>query len=110
MARGEYLGEFEQLTLLAAARLGDDAYGMTIRGEIAQRTGRQVTIGAVYATLDRLVSKGLLRVSLPDPAAAGPQARRFFRLTRAGVTALERARDQQARMWSGLDLSRILRR
>jgi PadR family transcriptional regulator, regulatory protein PadR len=110
MGRGDYLGEFEQLTLLAAGRLGDGAYGMTIRAEIEARTGRQVTIGAVYATVDRLVTKGYLKAMEPDPSAAGPHARRFFRLTRAGAQALERARTQQARMWAGLDLSRILRR
>jgi len=57
MAKGEYLGEFEQLVLLAALRLGKNAYGVTIWEEIEKRTGRPVMLGAVYATLDRLETK-----------------------------------------------------
>ena len=102
MARGGYLGEFEQVVLLAVARLGGDAYGMRIRQEIDDRTGRSVTIGAVYATLDRLQSKGL--VSVRDEP--GGRARRFFDLEPAGVEALEAARKLQARMWAGLRLRR----
>ncbi|HEV3200286.1 MAG TPA: helix-turn-helix transcriptional regulator, partial [Bryobacteraceae bacterium] len=60
MAKGDSLGEFEHLVLLAVLRLGADAYGMRVRSEIAGRTGRDVTIGAVYATLDRLADKGLV--------------------------------------------------
>ena len=56
MGRGEYLGEFEQVVLLAVARLEDEAYGMRVREEIEVRAGRRATIGAVYATLERLVS------------------------------------------------------
>ena len=61
MGRGEYLGEFEQVVLLAVARLKDEAYGMRVREEIESRAGRRATIGAVYATLERVVSKGLAR-------------------------------------------------
>ena len=61
MGRGEYLGEFEQVVLLAVARLEDEAYGMRVREEIENRAGRRATIGAVYATLEREVSKGLAR-------------------------------------------------
>jgi DNA-binding PadR family transcriptional regulator len=107
MGRGEYLGEFEQIVLLAVARLGDDAYGMEIRSEIEQRTERVVTIGAVYATLDRLEDKGYLRAR---DESNGGRARRFFVVTDAGVDALEAARTLQSRMWSGLRLSRSSRR
>jgi PadR family transcriptional regulator PadR len=106
MAR-DYLGEFEQIVLLAVARLAGDAYGMQIRREIEARTERAVTIGAVYATLDRLEAKGYLATH--DEAASG-RARRFFVLTPTGVEALETARELQARMWSGLRLSRQARR
>jgi PadR family transcriptional regulator PadR len=96
----DYLGEFEQIVLLAVARLGnDDAYGMRIRREIEDRAGRSAAIGAVYATLDRLQSKGYLRARDDD---AGGRARRFFAITPGGIDALEAARDLQARMWSGL--------
>jgi PadR family transcriptional regulator PadR len=107
MARGEYLGEFEQIVLLAVVRLGDDAYGMAIRREIEARTGRQVSIGAVYATVDRLELKGLVR---PRDAQSGGRARRFFAVTPAGRDALETSREIHARMWAGLRLRRAGRR
>lgn len=101
MGRGDYLGEFEQIVLLAVARLDGDAYGMSIRREIEARTGRAVAIGAVYATLDRLETKGVVRSSdSPEPG----RARRFFTLTRSGVSALEASRDMQRRMWAGVSL------
>ena len=65
MGRSGYLGEFEQIVLLAVARLGDEAYGMRIRAEIEARAGRKATIGAVYATLERLVAKGHVRQTGP---------------------------------------------
>jgi PadR family transcriptional regulator PadR len=99
--RQSYLGEFEQVVLLAVARLKGDAYGMSVRVEIAERTGREVTIGAMYATLDRLVAKGYLRSR--DDAPDG-RPRRFFAITGAGVEALESARELQTRMWAGLRL------
>jgi DNA-binding PadR family transcriptional regulator len=107
MGRGDYLGEFEQIVLLAVARSEDEAYGMGIRREIEARSGRPVTIGAVYATLDRLTAKGLLQAR--DESTAG-RARRFFAITPAGIDALEASRDLQARMWSGLRLRRATRR
>ena len=75
MAKGEFLGEFEQLVLLALLRLGEEAYGMAVRREIETRASRDVSIGAVYATLDRLEEKGAGQVagwvSHPTPAAGG---------------------------------------
>ena len=105
--RQSYLGEFEQVVLLAVARLKDDAYGMGVRSAIMERAGRAVTIGAMYATLDRLVSKGYLRAR--DQAREG-RTRRFFALTAAGVEALEAARELQQRMWTGVRLPRPERR
>jgi PadR family transcriptional regulator PadR len=103
MGRGEYLGEFEQVVLLAVARLGAEAYGMRIRAEIETRAGRRATIGAVYATLERLVAKGYARqADRPGGAERSGLARRFYTITPAGKTALEGARDLQARMWAGL--------
>jgi DNA-binding PadR family transcriptional regulator len=78
-----------------------DAYGVTVRMEIEKRTGRSLSIGAIYATLDRLTSKGYLRAR--DEGAAA-RVRRFFTLTAAGADALEAAREMQARMWRGVDL------
>jgi DNA-binding PadR family transcriptional regulator len=99
--RQSYLGEFEQVVLLAVARLRDEAYGMGVRAAIAERTGRAVTIGAMYATLDRLVAKGYLRSR--DDAPEG-RPRRFFVLTAAGVEALEASKALQTRMWAGVRL------
>lgn len=94
-----YLGEFEQIVLLAVARLDEDAYGMRIRREIEERAGRSTSIGAVYATLDRLEAKGFVRVR---DERDGGRPRRFFAVTPAGAVALESARELQARMWAGL--------
>ena len=104
MAKGESLGEFEHLILLAVLRLGSDAYGMRVRREIAERTGRDVTIGAVYATLDRLESKGLLAGSLSDPTPErGGRAKKSFHLTGAGVAAVNRSRQELDNMLDGLE-------
>jgi PadR family transcriptional regulator, regulatory protein PadR len=103
--RVTYLGEFEQVVLLAVVHLGDDAYGAGIRREIEARGERTVTIGAVYATLDRLADKGYLRThDVPGGAERGGHPRRNFSLTPAGVAALEAARALQARMWNGIRL------
>ena len=61
------LGEFEQLVLLTMIRLGPDAYGATVQAEIETRGGRDVSISAVYTTLDRLETKGLVRSRVGDP-------------------------------------------
>jgi PadR family transcriptional regulator, regulatory protein PadR len=103
MAKGDSLGEFEHLVLLAVLRLGEDAYGMRVRREIASRTGRDVTIGAVYATLDRLSDKGLVTSTLSDPTPErGGRAKRSFRLTGAGADAVNRATQDLTNMQEGL--------
>jgi DNA-binding PadR family transcriptional regulator len=102
MAKGNSLGEFEHLVLLAVLRLGTDAYGMRVRREIADRTGRDVSIGAVYATLDRLADKGLVTSTLHDPTPErGGRAKRSFQLTGAGAEAVNRARQDLASMQEG---------
>ena len=104
MAKGEYLGEFEQIVLLAVLRLGENAYGVTIWEEIEKRTGRPVMIGAVYATLDRLEVKHYISSKVGDPTPArGGRAKRFFKITTQGSTALARSREILASMWAGLD-------
>ena len=103
--RAGYLGEFEQVVLLAVARLGQEAYGMRIRAEIEQRGDRKATIGAVYATLDRLQAKGHVRErESPGGRERSGLARRFYSVTPAGKAALEDARNLQARMWAGLKI------
>ena len=102
MPKGEFLGEFEIYVMLAVSRLGDDAYGVTIRGAIEERTGRDVAIGAVYATLGRLADKGLVRFerSAPEPVQGG-RSRKHFRLTAAGERALAHSTAMLTRMMAG---------
>jgi len=94
-------GGFEQLVMLAVTRLGESAYGMTVRSELEERTGRKVSLGAVYSTLDRLEAKGY--VSSKQSAGGAERegrAKRFFRITASvvralneGIAALDRMRE-----------------
>ena len=105
MSSREYPGEFEQVVLLTVARLNGEAYGMAIREEIADRTGRDVGIGSVYSALDRMEAKGFVSSSLGDPTPErGGRAKRYYRLERAGVLALQRAREMFTNLWEGLVL------
>jgi DNA-binding PadR family transcriptional regulator len=103
MARGELLGSLEQIVLLALVRLGDDAYGMTVRREIETRTGRDLSIGAVYATLERLESKGYVSsaIGAPTPERGG-RAKRHFRIEAAGERALRATQEAMRNMSAGL--------
>jgi len=103
MSKDVSLGDFEHLVLLAVMRLGEDAYGMKVRREIAERTGRDVAIGAVYATLDRLTEKDLVKSWLGEPSAErGGRAKRTFRVTAAGLQAVERTQQHLREMVEGL--------
>ena len=104
MAPRAHLGEFEQIVLLAVLRLGEDAYGVPIREDIERRTGRSLTVGALYRTLDRLESKGYLSSSFGEPTAErGGRSRRYFRVRPIGLRTLRASRDALAAMWEGLD-------
>ena len=103
MARGAHLGEFEHIVLLALIRLGEDAYGVTVRREIEARTERGVSIGAIYATLDRMEAKGLVRSRVGEPTAArGGRAKRYFLITTRGMAAVKRTQDSLRRRCEGL--------
>ncbi len=98
------LGEFEHLLLLAVMRLGDNAYGVTMRREIEERTGRPVSLGAIYPTMDRLEDRGLVRSSMSAPTGErGGRSRRYFSLEPAGERALEAQRQMLAAMWAGFE-------
>jgi PadR family transcriptional regulator, regulatory protein PadR len=102
----QYLGEFEQLVLLAVVRLADGAYGVPIRREIEKRTDRKVTVGALYSTLDRLEAKGYVSSWFADPTAErGGRSRRYFRIEPLGTEALALAKDMFDRMWKGVRLA-----
>src|SRR6266852_5977975 len=107
MSGRDYLGEFEHIVVLALLRLSDQAYGVTVRQEIEVRTGREVSIGAIYATLGRLEAKGYVNSYLGDPTPErGGRSKRFFRVTAKGVAAVNRTRRVLQGMAEGLDLVR----
>ena len=101
---GGYPGEFELLVLLAVLQAGDDAYAVSVRKEIERRTGRDVSRGAVYVTLDRLEKKGYLRTWLGDPTPErGGKAKRFYAVKRAGIAAIKASERALRAMREGLD-------
>jgi PadR family transcriptional regulator PadR len=102
-----YLGEFEQLVMLAVLRADQTparAYGTTVFDELTSRTDRRVARGAVYMTLDRLEKKGLLMsfVTAPTPERGG-RAKRCYRVTRQGMASLEASHRALVRLWNGLE-------
>src|SRR5580692_1147319 len=107
MSGREYLGEFEHIIVLALLRLADRAYGVTVRQEIEFRTSREVSIGAVYATLERLESKGYVKSRRGDPTPErGGRSKRFFRVTAKGMAAVNRTQRALQSMVKGLDFIR----
>lgn len=103
MRKNDYLGAFEQIVLLALVRLRNNAYGVTIRREIAERAGRDVSIGAIYTTLERLERKGLVTSFRGEPTPErGGRGKRYYAIAAPGVEALNRSRDVIDRMWDGL--------
>ena len=106
MAKGDFVGEFELYVLLAIAHLGAEAYGIAMRQEIESRTGREIAIGAIYATLGRLEDKGLVRYGLsrPQPVQGG-RARKLYALTPAGTKALRHSTAMLTRMMEGLEMN-----
>ena len=107
MTKRGYLGDLEEIVLLALARCEPEAYGMRIRQEIEAQTGRSVAIGAVYAVLERLEDKGLIvRAAPPVGPDRDPRARRFFAITAAGTAALQETAAVRDRLWRGLPLAR----
>ena len=107
MGKGQFLGEFEHVVLLAITRLEPTGYGATVRQEVEERTGRPVSVGALYATLDRLVAKGYVAVRPgPSELERGGRPKRFLSLRAAGVDALDASRHMLDRMWDGVELRR----
>ena len=105
MSDRDYLGEFEHIVVLALLRLGNQAYGVTVRQEIEARIGRDVSIGAIYATLDRLETKGYIKSHLGDPTPErGGRSKRFFRVSAKGLVAVNRTHRALQKMTAGLNL------
>ena len=103
MTESAPLGEFEQVVLLGVLHAGDEAYGVPVWREIAARTGREISLAAVYKTLDRLETKGLARSRVGAPTATrGGRTKRLYAVTPAGLRLLRTSLGALARMTDGL--------
>jgi PadR family transcriptional regulator len=98
-----HLGEFELIVMLALLRVGEDAYGVPIARAIEEGTRREVAIGSVYAALERLEQKGLVASRLGEPTPErGGRAKRYFRVTAAGLRRVRAAQKALVALWQGL--------
>ena len=103
MTERGYLGEFELMVLLALVRLGDQAYGVPIAREIEKYRGREVSLGSVYASLERLEKKSLVTSSLGEPTPErGGRAKRYFQATKEGLRELHETRRVLTELWREL--------
>jgi PadR family transcriptional regulator, regulatory protein PadR len=103
MAKRGFLGGFELLVLLALIRLGDEAYGVPIADAIEESSGREVSIGSVYITLDRLAGKGLVSSRLGEATAErGGRAKTYFRVTAKGLREVRQAQRTLITLWDGV--------
>lgn len=99
----DLLTRTEEYILLAVYRLEDNAYGVTIQDEMAQMVGKSLSVGAIYAPLERLADRGLLRRRVSSPTASrGGRRKRFYHLTPEGLVALEKVRQLHEAVWSGI--------
>jgi PadR family transcriptional regulator PadR len=100
MARREFLGGFELLVLLALIRIGDEAYGVPISEAIEESSGREVALGSVYITLERLENKGFVSSALGEPTAVrGGRAKTYFRITATGLREVRQAQRTLIKLW-----------
>lgn len=97
------LGALEEQVMLAVIRTAEDAYGMNVRRELEEVTEREMTIGSVYATLDRLEAKGLVTSSRQSLTTDSP-SRRIFAVTTAGELSLSLTRGTRDRLWNGVSV------
>lgn len=105
MSQPLQLGEFEQVVLLSILRLKEDAYGASIRSEIASCTRREPASGALYTTLDRLEEKGLVTSWFGDPSPQrGGRPKRYLKVTKQGIEAVARAQRAYQRLLRGVAL------
>src|SRR5689334_17304758 len=104
MTNATNLGEFEQVVLLAILRLADEAYAVSVQNEIERCTGRTLSRGSIYITLDRLETKGYLRSRLADPTPErGGRAKRYYALRPVAIEALKESRRALVALWRGLE-------
>lgn len=105
----KFLGEFEQMTMLALIHLGANAYGAAIRQLLHKQIDRNVAIGAIYSTLERLEKKGMVTSQLGEATAErGGRPKRFFTVTPQGQVALKRARNAMNTLWQDVAIKSLL--
>lgn len=103
MGKLNFLGDFELMVMLALMRLGDDAYGVPISQEIEQQSGREVALGSVYATLERLEGRGLVSSYMGKPTRErGGKAKRYFRITPRGLRKVRETQQALIKLWRNL--------
>lgn len=102
------LGEFEQVVMLALVKLGDNAYGAAIRAFLHESISRDVALGALYATLERMEKKGLVSSELGESTAQrGGRPKRFFAVTGQGKQALISAKQAMDTLWQGISMAEL---
>ena len=102
MKRKSYLGELEHMILLAVLRLGDGAYGRSIREELQDQVDRKVSRSVAYVTLERMAEKGYLTARMGEPSPRrGGKAKRFYTLTPTGKGALLESGRALRTLWAG---------
>src|ERR1700730_18436020 len=100
MRKRDYLGSFELMVMLALIRIGDNAYGVPISREIEERSGREVALGSVYATLERLETKGLVSSELGESTPErGGRAKKYFSVTAKGVREVRETQRVLMKLW-----------
>jgi DNA-binding PadR family transcriptional regulator len=103
MRKGEYLGNFEMMLLLALIRLGNNAYGVTIARELEEKSGREVVLANVYAKLERLEEMGYVTSKLGDPTPErGGKAKRYFQITASGIREVRDTKELLTKLWHRL--------
>ncbi len=109
MTQDKFIGELEQMLLLCILQLKEDAYGSQIRSFLADKAQRDLSIGALYTTLERLESKGLLSSRLGEATAErGGRAKKYFSVTGEGLQALLRSKATLEQLWQGLVIQQTL--
>lgn len=99
----ELLTKLEELVLIAVLRLKDKAYGISVYNHIVDLTGKEVSVSSVYFPLERLVRKGYLQTLMGDPTPKrGGMSKRYYRLTKAGIKALQENRSLHETAWKGV--------
>ena len=103
MKTGHHLSDFELIVMLVLLRLGDEAYGVPIAREIEEQMGREVKLGSVYGTLERLEEKGFVASELGEPTQErGGRAKRYFQVTKQGMRIVRETRQALTRLWQNI--------